>query len=73
MWGALCLLLDKMDTRFFSQKFYSGGYLFVYASDDNNVVVLRQTTTESADTPEAEMPYDEVVDTMGDDMLDKPE
>ena len=50
-------------------KFYSGDYLFVYASDDNNVVVLIQTTPDTSDTPEADIPYEEVVDTMGDDML----
>ena len=57
----------------FSQKFYSGDYLSVYVSDDNNVVILIQTTPEIADTPEAEIPYGEVVDTMGDDMLDEME
>ena len=61
-----------METRF-SQKFYSGDYLFVYASDDNNVDVFIQTTPYSADTPEDEMPYEEVVDTMGYDMLDEME
>ena len=30
-------------------------------------------TPENADTPEAEMPYEEVVDSMGDDMLDEME
>ena len=57
----------------FSQKFYSGYYLFVYASDENNVVILIHTTPESSDTPEDLMPYEEVVDTMGDDMLDEME
>ena len=57
----------------FSQNFYSGDYLFVYASDENNIVVLIYTTTYSADTPDADMPYEEVVDTMGDDMLDEHE
>ena len=31
-------------------------YLFFYASDDNNVVVLIQPTTEIADTLEADIP-----------------
>ena len=57
----------------FSQKFYSGDYLFLYDSDDNNVVILIQPTTKSADTPESEIPYEEVVDTMGDDMQDEME
>ena len=53
------------------QKFYSGDYLFIYAYDDNNVFVLLHPTTDSADTPEAEITNEEVVDTMGDDMLDE--
>ena len=53
----------------FSQKFYSGDYLFVYAYYDNNVVVLIHPTPESEDTPKAEIPYEELVGTMGDDML----
>ena len=57
----------------FSQKLYSGDYSFVYASDDNNIVVLIQTTPESADTLEDNMPYEDVVDTMGGYMLDKME
>ena len=48
-----------------------GDYFFVYASDDNNVVVLIHPTPENAGTPKDEMPYEEVVDNMGDDMLDK--
>ena len=69
-WGAVCPLLDKMYTRF-SQKFYFSDYLFVYASDDNNVVVLIQPIPESADTTEADMQYEKVVDTMGYDILDE--
>ena len=52
---------------------YSGDHLFVYASDDNYVVVLIQPTTESSYTLDAEIPYEEVVDTMGYDMLDEME
>ena len=59
--------------QIFSQKFYSGDYLFFYASDENNVVVLIKPTLQSAYTPEADMPYEEVVDTMGYDMLDEME
>ena len=54
----------------FPQKLFYGDYLFVYASYDNNVVVLIQPTTESSDTLEAEIPEYEVVDNMGDDILD---
>ena len=57
----------------FSQKVYSSDYLFVYDSDNNNDVVLIHTTPENADTPEADIPYEEVVDTMGYDMLDEME
>ena len=52
------------------EKLFYGDYLFVYASDENNVVVLIQPTPESADTPEADIPDEEVVHTMGDDMLE---
>ena len=55
----------------FPQKLYSVEYLYVYASYENNCVVLRQSTPYSADAPDAEMPYEEVVDTMGYDILDK--
>ena len=67
----VCPLLDKMDTRCFHKKLYYGDYLFVYASDANNFVVLIQTTPDSTDTPESEISYEEVVDTMGGDMLDE--
>ena len=54
----------------FPQKLFSGDYFFVYASDDNNVVVLIQPTPEIADTPESEIPDEELADAMLDDMLD---
>ena len=54
----------------FPQELYSGDYFFVYASDENNVVVFIQTTPESADTPENDMPDYEVFDTMVDDILE---
>ena len=57
-------------TLHFSQKLYSADYLFVCASDDKNVFILIQPNPESVDTPEADMPYKEVVATMGYDMLD---
>ena len=57
----------------FSQKFYSSDYLFFYAFDNNNVVVLVQNTTDITDTLEADMPYEEVVDTMVDNILDEME
>ena len=60
-------------TLYFSQKLYSGDYLFVYASDDNNVFVLIKPTPESANKPEAQMPYEDVVDARGHNFLDEME
>ena len=57
----------------FTQKFSSGDYLFVYDCDDNNVVVLIYTPPWSADTTEAEIPDEEVVDNMLDDVLEEME
>ena len=45
-------------------------YLFVYASDKNNVVVLIQPSPDSSDTPELDIPEKDMVDTMGYDMLE---
>ena len=61
-----------MDTRFFTEVLFWWLFIF-YASGDNNAVVLIHPNTESAYTPEDEMPYEEVVDTMGDDILDEME
>ena len=52
------------------QKFSSGDYLFFYDAGDNNVVGLLHTCTYSEDTPQAYNTDDDVVDIMGDDMLD---
>ena len=57
----------------FTKKLFYGDYLFVYTSDDNNVVVLIQLTPYVADTPEDEMTDEEVVDTMVYDMMDSME
>ena len=54
----------------FTQKFSSSDELFVYAAGENNVVGLIQPTPDSAYTPEDYMPDNDVVDTMGDDMLE---
>ena len=62
-----------MDTIFFHRSSIPLILYFFYASDDNNVVVLIQPTPESSDTPEADMPYEGVVYTMGDYMLDEME
>ena len=58
------------DHSFFPQKFSYSDYLFVYTDGNNNVVDLIHTTPDSADTPEACMPDEDVVDIMGDDMLE---
>ena len=54
----------------FPQKFSSGDYLLVYDDGDNNVVDLIHPTPYSEDTLEAYMPDGDVIDTMGDDMLE---
>ena len=55
------------------QKLFSGDYLLVYASDENNVVVFINPNPESADTLEAEMTNEEVDYTMGCDMMEEME
>ena len=57
------------DKLIFTQNFYSCDYLFVYDAGDNNVVGLIQTIPDSADTSESYMPDEDMVDTMGDDIL----
>ena len=59
------------DHLFFTQRFSSGDYYFVYAADNNNVVGLIHPTPESADTSEDETPYDYVVGNMVDHMLEE--
>ena len=54
----------------FPQKFSSSDYLFVYDYGDNNVVDLIHPIKDSAYTPEADILDKEVVETMGEDMLD---
>ena len=54
----------------FPQEFSSGDYLLVYDEGDNNVVDLIHPTPYSEDILEAHMPYGDVIDTMGDDMLE---
>ena len=57
----------------FSHIFYFGDYLFVYASDNTNVVVLIHPTPESADTQKDKIPYEEVVDAIVNDILNEME
>ena len=54
----------------FPHKFSSGYYLFVYAAGYNIVVSLINPTPDSADTPEDYITDEDVVDTMGDDILE---
>ena len=54
----------------FPYELFSGDYRFFYASDEDNFVFLIKPTTESTDTPEAKILEYEVVDTLGDDMLE---
>ena len=58
------------DHLVFLRKFSSVDYLFVYDSGDNNFVGLIQPTTDIADTLEVYMPYEDVVDTTGDYILE---
>ena len=58
------------DHLIFSQKLYSGDYLFVYDADDNSVVGLIYPTPDSSDTLEDYIPDEDVFDTMGDDIME---
>ena len=68
MWYVQYWIIWTLD---FSQKLFSGDYLFVFTSNENTDVVLIQPNPESSYTQEPDMPYDEEVDTMVDDMLDE--
>ena len=57
----------------FTQNFSFGQYLFFYATGDNIVVGLIHLTTDNEGTPEAYMEDDDVVDNMGDDILEEME
>ena len=54
-------------------KFSSDYYFFVYAARENNVVGLIHTTPDSSDIPEADIPDEDLVDTMGYGMLESME
>ena len=54
----------------FTQNFSYGEYLFFYASGENNVVSLIQSNPDSADTPEAYITDEDVVNTTVDDILE---
>ena len=57
----------------FPHTFFSGDYFFVYDSDNNNVVVLIHPTPYISDTPEDKILDEELVGTMGDDMMEEME
>ena len=54
----------------FTHKFSYIENLFFYAAGENNVDHFIQFTPEIADTPESYIIDEDVVDTMGDDMMD---
>ena len=54
----------------FPHKLFFCDYFFVYASDDNNVVVLIHPNQDGADKTEAEILDYEVVDNMGYDIME---
>ena len=57
----------------FPQKNYYGDYLFFYDDGENNVVGLIHHTLDSEYTPEAYMPYEDVINTVVDDILEATE
>ena len=56
------------DHLVFTQKSFSGVYLFFYAAGEN-VVGLIHTTPDIVDIPEYYIPDENVVDNMGDGMM----
>ena len=58
------------DHLIFLQNFSSRDYFFLYDSDDNNVVGLIHPNPEITDTTYSEIQDEDVVDTMGYDMLE---
>ena len=67
MWYVRYCIIWTID---FSQKLFSGDYFSVYAYDENNVVVFIHPATESIDTLDDGMPYEEAVDTIVDDIIE---
>ena len=59
----------ECDHFIFPQKFSSGAHHFVYADENDNVVGLLYTTPYIIDTPQAEIPDEDVVEIMEDNML----
>ena len=57
------------DRLLFTQRLSSSNYFFVYAAGENNVVGLIQPTPDITYTLEAYITYDDVIDTMLDDIM----
>ena len=53
----------------FPRKFSSSDDIFVYYAGDNNVVGLVQPIPDISDKPKAYMEDEDVVDTIGDEIL----
>ena len=60
----------EYDHLIFPHNLSSSDYLFVYAAGENNVVILIQNTPDSADTTDFYMTDEDVVDNMGDDIIE---
>ena len=60
----------EYDHLILPHKFSSSEYLLFYAADENNDVGLIHPTKESADTLEGDILYEDMIDTMGYDMLE---
>ena len=60
----------EYDHLIITQNFSPGDYLFVQADGDNNDDGLTQPTPDSVYTPEAYITFDDLIDTMGDDILE---
>ena len=60
----------EYDHQIFLQKFSYGDSFFVYDADKDNIVGLIHNTPDSEDKLEAYMTYEDLVDTMGYDILE---
>ena len=60
----------EYDHLVFTHKFSYGDYIFVYTTGETNYVGLIHPTPDIAETPEAYMRYEDVFDTMGDDIIE---
>ena len=63
----------EYDHLIFTQKLSYGDYLFVYADGNNNIFGLIHPTPDSEYTLEVYITDEDVVDTMGDDIMESME